>query len=201
MSGSCTKPNKADPPHRLAPPRYAPALVRPRRLRFWQRLLTLGLVTLGLVACGGPGSYNDALGAAAPPGTEQPLTGRDRVIVPAAPYAPSAPFAPGGLAPPAGRGQASAFCQDLTQMQDLVPLLLSPDQRSAGLSQARALIEHLATDAPAEIRPAAAALAQAVDRIAADLAAAPPNLADVAGAVAGVQQALGQVRQFAAARC
>ncbi len=178
--------------------------MRPRRLRFWQTLLAVGLalgLALGLVACGGPGSYNDALGAAAPPGTEQPFAGRDQVIVPAAPFAPAAPLAPGSLVPPAGRGQASAFCQDLAQMQDLVPLLLSPDQRSAGLSQARALIDHLATDAPAEIRPAAAALAQAVDRIATDLGTTPPNVADVAAAVASVQQALGQVRQFAATRC
>jgi|GraSoiStandDraft_51_1057287.scaffolds.fasta_scaffold318544_2 hypothetical protein len=148
-----------------------------------------------LAACGGAGSYNDALGRAAPPGTEQPIAGREQVVVPASPYVPRT------LAPPAGRGQASAFCQDLTQMQDLVPSLLAPDQRSAGLSQARALIERLAADAPAEIRPAAGALAEAVNRITADLSANPPNVADVASAVAGVQQALGQVRQFAAARC
>jgi hypothetical protein len=112
-----------------------------------------------------------------------------------------APFAPSGPTPPAGRGQASAFCQDLAQMQDLVPMLLSPDQRSAGLSQARAMIDRLAADAPAEIRPAAAALAQGVDRIAADLATTPPDVTDVVSAVASVQQALGQVRQFAATRC
>jgi hypothetical protein len=146
-----------------------------------------------LAACGGVGTYNDAVGASFPPGTEAPFAGAARVP------ALAGPTAGGGSG--GGGGRLSAFCQDVEQLRQLVPTLLVPDQRAAALNQGRALMSRLPADAPADIRPEAAALGQSLTRIVADLATGTPNGADLATAFLTFQQSLSQVVQYATAHC
>lgn len=154
-----------------------------------------------LVACGGAGSYNDALGRSFPPGTEAPFAGAGGVLAPG-PGAgvPAVPFLP-GVPPAGGRGQLGAFCQDVDQLRQLVPALLVPDQRATALNQARALIVRLPGDAPSEIRPAAASLGQSLTRLVADFASNPPNFSDLATSFLSLQESLSQVVQYASGHC
>lgn len=147
-----------------------------------------------LAACGG-GTYNDAVGASFPPGTEAPFAGADGVL-----GAPRGPAPPGSTAGDGG-GRLSAFCQDVEQLSQLVPTLLVPDQRATALGQGRALINRLPADAPADIRPDASALGQSLMRIVADLATGTPTGTDLATAFLTFQQSLSRVVQYAAAHC
>jgi hypothetical protein len=152
-----------------------------------------------LVACGGAGTYNDALGRTYPPGTEAPLAGGD-LLRPIAPGGPATSILP-GVAPAGGGGRASAFCQDFDQLRQLVPALLVPDQQPTALNGVKALIIRLPADAPPEIRPAAASLSQSLVRVVADFGSNPPNLSDLATSFLSFQQSLSQVAQYAAAHC
>lgn len=143
---------------------------------------------LGVAGCGGAGAYNDALGRAAPPGTDVPVAFADQPVTPAT-TAPS-------------NADISAFCQDVLQLQALVPTLFRPSA-GAGLAQARALVARLTTDAPKDLRPAALVMAQDTSRLITDFSSGPTDLADAARILTdpSYQQAFQQIVNYAASHC
>lgn len=144
-----------------------------------------------LTACGGPGTYNDALGRSAPPGTELPPNVPGRVLLPSGPVT---------LAP-AGRGQAVAFCQDVAELQRLAASLLAPGGSGSSLRQVKALVDRLQADAPSEIRPAATELGTALTRITVSVQSLPPDIAGLAASALSFQNALQQVTQYTMTHC
>src|SRR5580704_5491794 len=118
------------------------------------------VVVLVVAACGGGGEFNDAVGVAAPPGTEvvAPVTG-------------------GGAAPTTvAVGAPAAFCQDLERLQTLLPLLLLTTGETTTLRQLQALLARIEADAPADIRPDVTVVRQTEDQLIKDLTANPPDL-------------------------
>jgi hypothetical protein len=127
---------------------------------------TLALVTALVVsACGGGSEFNDAVGVAAPPGTE---------VVTAAPVNGG-----GGVPTTVALGPSAAFCQDVERLQTLLPALLQTAGQTATLSQLQALLARIEADAPADIRPDVTVVRQSEDQLIKDLTANPPNLADI----------------------
>ncbi len=142
---------------------------------------------LGVAGCSG-GGYNDALGRSAPPGTDEPVAFADQPVTPATTAPRSADI--------------SAFCQDVLQLQALVPALFRPTG-SAGLARARALVGRLTTDAPKDLRPAAQVMADDTGRLITDFSTSPPGLADAARILTdpAYQEAFQQIVNYAASHC
>ncbi len=156
-----------------------------------RRWISLGLAAAScLTACGGAGTYNDALGRAAPPGTDLPAENQYQVIPPL--------LAPAVTAP--SGSQASAFCQDVQQLQGLPQIFVAPTAGATSLDRTKALIDRLPADAPATIRPAAVSLAQDIDQLVADLRGSPPKVSDLPLAV-NLETSLQQVIGFATTNC
>jgi len=153
---------------------------------------------LVLAGCGGGLKYNDAVGRLPPPGTEAPA------ITPGT-VAGTPPDVGTGNAPPTTRAAPdSAFCRDLADVQGLIGTLLVPGATpGVAAAQARALVQQLSRDAPAQLRPAVTVLVQIEDRVIADLSATPPNVADLSAAIASpaYRQALQQVVLYAGQHC
>ncbi|MDQ1419029.1 MAG: hypothetical protein QOJ52_991 [Acidimicrobiaceae bacterium] len=141
-------------------------------------------------ACGGSAAVNDSIGRLTPPGTEVPFSGAVPSGVP--------PVVP-GTAPVDNQ----AFCQDLRQLQALLPAFVQANGSAAARRQAEALVTRFFADAPAALRPAVQQLAETARRLSADLGTNPPNLADVAGALTdpAYQQALQRLGAYAATHC
>ena len=141
-------------------------------------------------ACGGSAAVNDSIGRRTPPGTELAFSG----AVPSA-----VPPVVAGTAPVDDR----AFCQDLRQLQALLPAFVQANRSAAALRRAEALVTRFFADAPAALRPAVQQLAQTARRLSADLGTNPPSLADVAGALTdpSYQQALQRLGAYAATHC
>ncbi len=141
-----------------------------------------------MAACGGGSQFNDAVGVAAPPGTE--------VVV--------APITGGGAVPTTvAVGAPAAFCQDLERLQTLLPLLLQTTGETATLSQLQAFLARIEADAPADIRPDVTVVRQTEDQLIKDLTANPPNLADIGRTYrnAAFQQSLQQLGLYAVNQC
>jgi len=160
--------------------------VRSRRLS----ILSLALVVvLAVAACGGGGELNDAVGVAAPPGTEV-------VAV--------APVTGGGAVPTTvAAGASAAFCQDVERLQTLLPTLLQTAGETAALDQLQALLARSVADAPAAIRPAVTVVRQTEDQLIKDLTANPPDLADIGSTYrnAAFQQSLQQLGLYLLSQC
>lgn len=164
--------------------------MRSRRSKLlFRRLLVVAVAALAVVmvaACSGTIESNDAVGVAAPPGTEV-----GPVVV-----------APIG-SPTSVAGDTAAFCQDLERLQTLLPALLEPQREAATLGQLKGLLSRIEADAPADIRPAVTQVRQTEDQLIGDLTAIPPNLADIGRTYRNpaFQQALQQLGLYAVNRC
>jgi hypothetical protein len=158
------------------------------RSRAWRAAVAVTLLAvLGIAGCGGAGTYNDAIGQLAPPGTELPLA-TPVVTAPAA---------------PATVPTIAAFCQDFETLQALLPTLLQADASSAMRARAQALEANIQREAPDAIRAAVQQLAQSELRLITDLSAKPPHLADAATTFTdpAYQLSLREVGSYAFSHC
>ena len=119
---------------------------------------------------------------------------------------------PGGAATPTGgggvpttvaAGASDAFCQDIEQLQTLLPTLLQTAGETAALTQLQALLARSEADAPAAIRPAVTVVRQTEDQLIKDLTANPPDLADIGRTYRNqaYQQALQQLGVYLLNQC
>jgi hypothetical protein len=149
--------------------------------------LASAVVTVSVVsACGGAGQFNDAVGVAAPPGTEFVA------VAPALPVPTTSAIA-----------DTAAFCQDIERLQTLLPILLQPGLETATLSQLEALLSRIEADAPAAIRPDVTVVRQSEDQLIKDLTANPPDLADISRTYRdpAFQRSLQQLGLYAVNQC
>jgi hypothetical protein len=145
-----------------------------------------------LAACAGPGTYNDALGRPAPPGTD---------VLAISGFPVTSLLAPPAAGGPGGTSGTTAFCQDVQQLRGLASIFSAPAQGTTGITRAKALIDHLPSDAPAQIRPAAATLADATDRLTAAVGTSQPDFAQLTTVLARFEVSLQQVLGYAGTHC
>jgi hypothetical protein len=146
------------------------------------------VVVLAVTACGGGAEFNDGVGVGAPPGTE---------VVAVAPATGA-----GGVPTTVAAAVSAAFCQDIEQLQTLLPTLLQSGQ-AATLSRLQSALARVQADAPAAIRPEVTIVRQSEDQLIKDLTANPPDLADIGRTYrnAAFQQALQQLGVYALDQC